>query len=82
MAMAGPGPGLLPGNSSQFCDPDGQWPIADARPRWAHCPRIEKDARERRHEPAGPDVNLTSYLPTTFTTLFVLAAGLLLGYIQ
>jgi hypothetical protein len=30
----------------------------------------------------GDDVLLNSYLPTTFTTLFVLAAGLLLGYIQ
>jgi hypothetical protein len=28
------------------------------------------------------EVMSISYLPTTFTTLFMLAAGLLLGYIQ
>jgi hypothetical protein len=28
------------------------------------------------------EVTSISYLPTTFTTLFILAAGLLLGYIQ
>jgi len=28
------------------------------------------------------EVTSICYLPTTFTTLFILAAGLLLGYIQ
>ena len=42
---------------------------------------IEKTPLERRLT-TGEDVHLISYLPTTFTTLFVLAAGLLLGYIQ
>jgi hypothetical protein len=30
----------------------------------------------------GEEVNLISYLPAAFTTLFVLAASLLLGFIQ
>jgi hypothetical protein len=31
---------------------------------------------------SGEEVNLISYLPAAFTTLFVLAASLLLGYLQ
>jgi len=47
-----------------------------------------RNARKKRRaatsaEHRGPfEVTSISYLPTTFTTLFVLAAGLLLGYIQ
>lgn len=38
-------------------------------------------ARSREHR-GFFEVTSISYLPTTFTTLFMLAAGLLLGYIQ
>jgi hypothetical protein len=43
---------------------------------------LKKKTPSRRPHTAGDNVYLNSYLPTTFTTLFVLAAGLLLGYIQ
>jgi hypothetical protein len=36
----------------------------------------------RPDENTGDNVHLISYLPATVATLFVLAAGLLLGYIQ
>jgi hypothetical protein len=36
----------------------------------------------RADENSGDKVHLISYLPATVATLFVLAAGLLLGYIQ
>ncbi len=42
--------------------------------------RIERKGAFRNA--TGDDVNLISYLPTAITTLFALAAGLLLGYIQ
>ena len=43
-----------------------------------------RSARKMRRadETTGDKVNLISYLPATVATLFVLAAGLLLGYIQ
>jgi hypothetical protein len=43
-----------------------------------------RSARKRRRadKNTGEDVKLISYLPATVATLFVLAAGLLLGYIQ
>jgi hypothetical protein len=43
-----------------------------------------RSARKMRRadETTGEKVNLISYLPATVATLFVLAAGLLLGYIQ
>jgi hypothetical protein len=63
--------------------------------RGAHAPTLIPRHTNKRPEAlarsAGPqqqwnrgffEVTAISYLPTTFTTLFVLAAGLLLGYIQ
>jgi hypothetical protein len=44
--------------------------------------RPETLARSVRAATTGDDVNSFSYLPATFTTLFVLAASLLLGYLQ
>jgi hypothetical protein len=43
-----------------------------------------RNARKMRRadKTTGEDVKLISYLPATVTTLFVLAASLLLGYIQ
>jgi hypothetical protein len=35
-----------------------------------------------RHATGVDEVNSVSYLPATFTTLFILAAGLLLGVIR
>jgi hypothetical protein len=56
--------------------------IARSCPGRAHSGELEEDVPRETSRTTGDDVNLTSYLPTTFTTLFVLAAGLLLGYIQ
>jgi hypothetical protein len=42
-----------------------------------------RSARKRRRaDNLGDDVKLSFHLPATFATLFALAAGLLLGYIQ
>jgi len=38
--------------------------------------------KRRRADNIGDDVKLSFHLPATFATLFALAAGLLLGYIQ
>ncbi len=43
--------------------------------------RRSKEARHRK-TPGILEVTSFSYLPTTFTTLFFLAASLLLGYMQ
>jgi hypothetical protein len=43
---------------------------------------LPKKRRAAATEPRGPfEVTSISFLPTTFTTLFVLAASLLLGFI-
>jgi hypothetical protein len=41
-----------------------------------------KEAHGPKTHPGADAVTSISYLPATFTTLFFLAAGLLLGYIQ
>jgi hypothetical protein len=47
-------------------------------------PKRSQEAPGRKHQNTGDLSKVTSisYLPTTFTTLFFLAASLLLGYIQ
>jgi hypothetical protein len=44
--------------------------------------RIARKRRAGRQEQTGEELNLISYLPAAVTTLFVLAASLLLGYLQ
>jgi hypothetical protein len=52
-------------------------------------PELEEQVGPNRTQDArgptrlnGEEVTLISYLPTAFTTLFVLAASLLLGYLR
>jgi hypothetical protein len=53
-----------------------------------HTNKRPENARKKRRAATSMEhrgsfeVTSISYLPTTFTTLFILAAGLLLGYIQ
>ncbi|HTU67918.1 MAG TPA: hypothetical protein VMF52_18360 [Steroidobacteraceae bacterium] len=55
----------------------------ETRPRTPRTSRPESSARgARADENTGDFVKLISYLPAAVTTLFVLAAGLLLGWIQ
>jgi hypothetical protein len=42
--------------------------------------RCDDSTKEKQN--TGVFVSLISYLPTAFSTLFALAAGLLLGFIQ
>jgi hypothetical protein len=67
------------GNSSQFRPRRGSIPIAERCAVWANSMRLES-IQEKKN--TGVFVNLISYLPTMFSTLFALAAGLLLGFIQ
>jgi hypothetical protein len=48
----------------------------------ARSARKKRRAATSREHRGFFEVTSISYLPTTFTTLFFLAAGLLLGYIQ
>lgn len=43
---------------------------------------VRSARKRRRADNFGDDVKLSFHLPATFATLFALAAGLLLGYIQ
>jgi hypothetical protein len=56
----------------------------DTRHRNPRTSRPESHARCARADKTstGEEVNLISYLPAAFATLFVLAAGLLLGWIR
>lgn len=67
------------GNSSHFRSALVRTPIATARMQGQT--RYESNRRPQKRR-SGDEVNLISYLPTAITTLFALAAGLLLGYIQ
>jgi hypothetical protein len=69
------------GNPSQFAVRGGRTPIAPVPKACAHS--VPQEQRDIERAFALKDfVNIISYLPSTFTTLFGLACALLLGYIQ
>jgi hypothetical protein len=80
----GPAPAGLPGADrfgipSHFSLVRGSTPIAECPDLRAHSGRLDSIQEQKN---TGVFVSLISYLPTAFSTLFALAAGLLLGFIQ
>jgi hypothetical protein len=67
------------GNFSQFRPREYVIPIAERARLRAHSGRLDSKQDKKN---TGVFVSLISYLPTTFSALFALAAGLLLGFIQ
>ena len=70
------------GNPSQFRHAPCRHPIADSGSACAHSIPTNEEAARSRPRDTGDHVRLMHYLPTMLTTTFVLAAGLLLGYIH